>query len=220
MIKRGADLLFASVGLGVLSPLFALIALAIKFHDGGPIFFRQERVGREGRPFTIFKFRSMAQGAEKRGAAITVGMDSRITPLGHILRRYKLDELPQLLNVVRGEMSLVGPRPEVAKFVKLYSADQAAVLKLQPGITDPASFAFFDEAETLSRVADPERFYIEQLMVEKIRINLDYARKANFYTDLILILATLGRAVGLHFDIFSWLKIDLPNLKLKVGDAP
>lgn len=215
MIKRGVDFCLALVGLVVLAPAFALIALWVKLGDGGPVFFTQTRVGLGGQFFKIIKFRSMIVRAGAPGSSLTVGADRRITPVGEYLRRLKLDELPQLFNVLGGSMSLVGPRPEVPMFVMNYSASGREVLKLKPGITDPASFAFFDESEILSRVADPEAFYREHIMVEKIRINLDYAGKATLRTDLVLILATVARAFGFHLDIFSWLKIVPPILPVK-----
>jgi lipopolysaccharide/colanic/teichoic acid biosynthesis glycosyltransferase len=214
MIKRFFDFSASLVGILLLLPLFLPLALFLKFYDGGPVFFVQERVGQDGVAFKMFKFRTMVQDTGGRGAALTVGNDSRITPTGRFLRRFKLDEFPQLWNVLRGQMSLVGPRPEVPVFVAAYTPEQRNVLHLKPGITDPASFAFFDEAEILKDKADPERFYIEQVMPEKIRINLEYARKASLLTDFVLVLATLGRAVGVRFDLFSWLQIALPKVGL------
>ncbi len=212
-MKRLADLLFSVIGLVILSPFLAVVAVLVKLHDWGPVFYRQERVGQGGHPFCMLKFRSMVVNAD-RGSKLTVGGDSRITPIGRVLRRYKIDELPQLLNVLRGEMSLVGPRPEVAKFVDAYSLKQKEVLRLKPGITDPASFAFFDEGELLATKADPERFYRDQLMGEKIRINLEYAAKAGFATDLVLIMATVGKMFGVKFDIFGHLKIEMPRISV------
>lgn len=217
MIKRLVDIILALVGLVILAPVLIVMAVIIKFYDSGPVFFVHTRIGRGGKPFRMFKFRSMIENAEEQGASITVGNDSRITPLGHFLRRYKLDELPQLLNVLNGSMSLVGPRPEVPKFVNAYTEAQRGVLKLKPGITDPASFAFFDESQLLSRVADPERFYRDQIMAEKIRINMDYSEQACLVKDLILIFATVFRAVGLRLDIFTWFGIALPNVKVREG---
>jgi lipopolysaccharide/colanic/teichoic acid biosynthesis glycosyltransferase len=211
-MKRLSDLLFSFFGLLILSPFFVVAAVLVKIYDGGPVFFRQMRVGQGGYPFRMLKFRSMVVNADK-GAALTVGQDTRITQVGKFLRRYKLDELPQLWNVFRGEMSLVGPRPEIAKFVDSYSLAQKEVLRLKPGITDPASFAFYDESELLAGKADPERFYRDHLMGEKIRINLEYAGKASFATDLFLILATVGRMAGVKLDIFGHLKIELPKLQ-------
>jgi lipopolysaccharide/colanic/teichoic acid biosynthesis glycosyltransferase len=209
-MKRLSDILFSGVGLLVLSPLCALIAVGVKFYDWGPVFYCQERVGQGGHPFRMLKFRSMVVNAD-RGAALTVGADSRITPIGRVLRKYKIDELPQLWNVFRGDMSLVGPRPEIAKFVDSYSLAQKEVLRLKPGITDPSSFALYDESELLATKADPERFYRDHLMGEKIRVNLDYAAKASFATDMLLIFATVGRMVGVKMDIFGTLKIESPK---------
>jgi lipopolysaccharide/colanic/teichoic acid biosynthesis glycosyltransferase len=210
-MKRAFDNVFSLLGLCVLSPLFLLIAAMVKFQDGGPVLFVQERIGWKGRPFRMFKFRTMIVNAG--GRDLTVGEDSRITAIGRVLRKFKLDEFPQLWNVLRGEMSFVGPRPEIVKYVSLYTEAQRKVLGLRPGITDPASFAFFDESELLGRAADPERFYREQLMAEKIRINLEYAARANYGTDILLIVATVARAAGLKLDIFGWLRIEMPKLK-------
>jgi lipopolysaccharide/colanic/teichoic acid biosynthesis glycosyltransferase len=211
-MKRLSDILFSLIGLLILSPLLAVTAVLIKLSDGGPVFFVQQRIGRGGSVFPMLKFRTMVVNAAAKGSALTIGADARITPIGRVLRRLKLDELPQLLNVLRGEMSLVGPRPEVSKFVECYTPAQREVLLLKPGITDPSSFAFFDESELLASQGDPERFYKDHLMGEKIRINLDYAAKANFATDMFLILATVGRMAGVKLDIFGPLKIELPKV--------
>ena len=192
MFKRLMDLLGAGVGLLLLWPFFLAVAIAIKLDDRGPVFFRQERVGRFGRRFRIWKFRTMVMDAEARGAQVTVGRDPRITRVGHSLRHFKLDEFPQLFNVLLGEMSLVGPRPEVPRYVAEYSPEQRVVLDLRPGITDPASIAFRDEAAVLAEKADPERAYVEEVMPEKIRINLDYAAHATVLTDFATVLRTLG----------------------------
>lgn len=149
--------------------------------------------------------------ADQQGPAITIGADSRITSIGRLLRKTKLDEFPQLWNVLRGEMSLVGPRPEVEKYTQLYSPDQQRVLQIPPGITDPASFAFYDEAEVLSRQPDPEGYYTSVLMAEKIRINLEYFSKRTLMTDLIVILLTLLRPVGVKVDLFSILRLAPPS---------
>lgn len=190
------DRLAALAGVLVLLPLFAAIALWIKQDSVGPVFFRQERVGQGGRLFRIWKFRTMVADAPQRGGPLTVGGDARITKAGTVLRRYKLDELPQLLNVIAGEMALVGPRPEVPKYVALYTPDQRRVLEQRPGITDPASLAHVDESETLARQADPERHYIEILMPGKLRINLDYAARRTWASDIGVILRTLARLVS------------------------
>lgn len=191
-MKRLMDLVGSGVGLLLLWPFFLLAAIAIKLDDRGPVFFRQERVGRYGRMFRIWKFRTMVMNAEKLGAQVTVGRDPRITAVGHTLRRFKLDEFPQLINVFTGEMSLVGPRPEVPQYVAYYSPEQRAVLDLRPGITDPASIQFRDESALLADKADPVKAYIEELMPEKIRINLDYAARANAFSDFGMVLKTLG----------------------------
>ncbi len=176
----------------MLTPLFLVVAISIKLDDGGPVFFRQERVGQGGKHFRIWKFRTMVVNAEKIGRQITVGRDPRITRVGHWLRKYKLDELPQLFNVLSGDMTLVGPRPEVPRYVALYTPEQRAVLDLLPGITDPASVRYRHESELLAQSNDPERTYIEEIMPEKIRINLAYAEHASLLRDFWVILQTLG----------------------------
>jgi lipopolysaccharide/colanic/teichoic acid biosynthesis glycosyltransferase len=193
--KRLLDVAGAGAGLAVLWPALLLIALLVRLHDGGPAFFRQERIGRGGKPFRIWKFRTMVTDAERAGAQLTVGRDPRITPVGHWLRRLKLDELPQLLNVLAGEMSLVGPRPEVERYVVLYTAEQRRVLDLLPGITDPASIRYRDESTVLAKAADPERAYVEEIMPEKIRLNLDYAARATVYSDLGVVLSTVAKLI-------------------------
>lgn len=170
--------------------------MLIKLDDKGPVFFRQERVGYKGRPFRIWKFRTMVVDAEKIGKPLTVGRDPRITRVGYWLRKFKLDELPQLFNVLVGEMSLVGPRPEVPKYVALYTPEQRKVLDLVPGITDPASIKYRDESEILGRSPDPDRTYLEEIMPEKIRLNLEYAAHATVWSDFIIVLKTLFRVFG------------------------
>ncbi len=190
--KRFFDLFWTIPGLLLLTPLFLVVAISIKLDDGGPVFFRQERVGQGGKHFRIWKFRTMVVNAEKIGRQITVGRDPRITRVGHWLRKYKLDELPQLFNVLSGDMTLVGPRPEVPRYVALYTPEQRAVLDLLPGITDPASVRYRHESELLAQSNDPERTYIEEIMPEKIRINLAYAEHASLLRDFWVILQTLG----------------------------
>lgn len=189
--KRLLDVLVAAGGLLVLSPLFAAVALAIWAADRGPVFYVQERVGLGGKTFGLWKFRSMRVGADRQGSLVTVGGDPRVTRIGRWLRRFKIDELPQLLNVLRKEMSLVGPRPEVPRYVALYSPEQRAVLRLVPGITDPASVEFSREEEILRKAEDPERYYVEVVMPRKIELNLEYANRATVWTDLRMILRTL-----------------------------
>lgn len=190
MAKRLFDLLAAAAGLLLLAPLLAGVALWIRLDSPGPVFFRQERVGRHGRPFCIHKFRTMVHGAA--GPALTVGADARITRAGRFLRRTRLDELPQLIDVLQGTMSLVGPRPEVPRYVALYPPElKARALAVRPGITDPASLAFIDEAERLARAADPEREYVEHILPLKLQAAADYAEHATLWTDLQVLGRTL-----------------------------
>lgn len=193
MTKRLFDVACSALGLLVLSPLLLLTAIWVKLDSPGPALFRQIRVGRHGVPFTIHKFRTMRV---EPGAAITVGADPRITRSGQLLRQTKLDELPQLWDVLRGAMSLVGPRPELPRYVEFYPAElRERVLAVRPGITDPASLAFSREAELLAAAADPEREYREVVMPAKLRLSADYAASASLATDLRLIFATLARVV-------------------------
>lgn len=191
MVKRIYDLCLAAAGLIVLSPLFFVLGLLVKLGDGGPILFRQKRVGRHGRPFAIWKFRTMIVDAEKKGLGITKGGDTRITPVGRFLRKHKLDELPQLWNVFRGDMSFVGPRPEVPRYVDLYTSEQREILNLKPGVTDLATLEFRDEEELLRNAADTEKFYVEYCLPRKIELNLIYARQASVWRDTLIILQTL-----------------------------
>jgi len=190
-MKRVVDVALSALALALLWPLGLVVAAAVRLGDGGPAFFRQERVGRGGRRFRMWKFRTMTVGSERSGRHLTVSGDARITRVGAVLRRTKLDELPQLLNVLRGEMSLVGPRPEVPRYVAFYNAEQRPVLRLTPGITDPASLRYRDESEELSGSAEPERMYVERIMPEKIRLNLAYAARATWRSDLGVIWATV-----------------------------
>ena len=185
-----ADLVAAGLGLALLSPLYLATALAVLLYDGRPVLFRQERIGRGGQPFHLWKFRTMRPASG--GPLLTVAGDTRITPLGRFLRRTKLDELPQLWNVLKGEMSLVGPRPEVRRYVERYTPDQRRVLALTPGITDPASLKYFDEERVLAAFPDPESAYIEVIMPQKISLNLHYAAQATFLSDLAVILKSIG----------------------------
>lgn len=191
--KRAFDWVGAGLGVILLAPLLALLAILIKAEDGGPVFFRQERVGYRGRPFRIWKFRTMVPDAESRGLPLTVGRDLRVTRIGAWLRRLKLDELPQLFSVWVGEMSLVGPRPEVPRYVALYGPAERRVLELVPGMTDEASIRYLDESDLLATAPDPERLYVTEIVPEKIRLNLAYAARATVWTDFRLILATLRR---------------------------
>jgi len=188
--KRAIDILVCGLGLLFLLPLFLLIPLLIKLDDGGPVFFRQERIGRRGKPFSMWKFRSMRVASEPQ-RNLTVRGDGRITRVGRWLRELKLDELPQLVHVLTGKMTLVGPRPEVAEYVRLYTTEQRRVLELVPGITSPASLRFWDEAAILGRTHDPEDTYIRQIMPEKIRIDLEYVRRLTPWSDIRLICRTV-----------------------------
>ena len=190
-MKRCFDFCSSVAGLLLLLPAFAVLALLVKAHDRGPVFFRQKRVGRHGREFVLLKFRSMRVDAEKMGGSITADGDSRITPMGRLLRKTKMDELPQLFNVAMGDMSLVGPRPEVARYVALYTDEQRQVLDLRPGITDLASIEFRREEELLAAAPDPEKFYVDYCLPKKIELNLRYARDATILKDLVIILKTL-----------------------------
>jgi lipopolysaccharide/colanic/teichoic acid biosynthesis glycosyltransferase len=189
-MKRIFDIVASGLGLIVLSPLFLIIAVWIKLDSRGPVFYRQTRVGRYNKDFRIFKFRSMRVGSDK-GSLVTIGgRDSRITRSGYFIRKFKLDELPQLINVVRGDMSLVGPRPEVRHYVDYWTAEQMHVLDVRPGITDPASIKFRNENKLMEQAEDPEKYYIEVIMQEKIRLYLEYVEKQGFWYDLGLIFQT------------------------------
>ncbi len=194
MTKRAVDLLLALTGLALLWPLLLLAAFWVRLDSPGPILFRQERVGRNGRLFRILKFRTMRPDTGQ-GRQITVGEDPRITRSGRWLRATKLDELPQLANVLKGDMSFVGPRPEVPRYVAYYTPEERQVLELRPGITDLASIKYRNEAAILARATDPEHTYIHQVMRDKLRINLDYARRAGLLADLGVVLLTLKALV-------------------------
>ena len=197
MLKRGLDLFVAAAALMLSVPLFALIALSIRLDSPGPVFFRQERVGRGGSVFRIHKFRTMVVDAPARGPGITVGADPRVTRVGRFLRRSKLDELPQLLDVLAGDMSLVGPRPELPGYVALYPPElRALVLGVRPGITDPASLKYADEATLLAAAADPEREYREVLLPAKLRESADYIRGATLASDLRVLARTAALLLG------------------------
>jgi len=191
MIKRIFDLIFSLFGLLLLFPFFLLIGLIIKLDSNGPIFYLQERVGKDGTLFKLFKFRTMRMGADK-STAITVGnRDPRITRTGYYLRKFKLDELPQLINVLLGTMSLVGPRPELKKFVDLYSIEQRRVIEVKPGITDYASIEFRNENELLEGKSDPIDYYIHEIMPIKLNLNLKYIESRSFWIDLKIIGQTI-----------------------------
>jgi len=192
-MKRAVDLVSAAAGLVICSPLLLIVGLLIKLETAGPVFFRQERIGKGGKPFFIFKFRTMAVDSPRNERAITVGNDPRITRVGRVLRKTKIDELPQLLNVLKGDMSLVGPRPEVRRYVELFRHDYEVILAVRPGITDPASLKFRDEAAILGRSVDPEQEYVLRVLPEKIRLAKDYLAHASLTFDLTLIVKTMAQ---------------------------
>lgn len=194
-MKRLFDLLASAAGLFLLSPLFCAISLLLLVRQGRPLFFGQTRVGQFGVPFTIWKFRTMVPNAAAMGLAVTARDDRRITPLGRLLRRTKLDELPQLWNVTVGEMSLVGPRPEVPKYVAMYTEGQRKVLEQKPGITDVATLTFVDEEDLLARAVDKEVYYIQHCIPKKISLNLEYAVRASVWSDMVLVWKTVMRLV-------------------------
>ena len=189
-MKRLFDIVASGLGLIVLSPLFLILAIWIKLDSKGPVFYRQVRVGYKNKDFRIFKFRSMRVGADK-GSLVTIGgHDPRVTRSGYFIRKFKFDELPQLINVFLGDMSLVGPRPEVRPYVDYWTPEQMHVLDVRPGITDPASIKFRNENELMEKAEDPEKYYIEVIMQEKIKLYLEYVEKHSFFYDLGLIFKT------------------------------
>jgi len=191
VLKRAMDIVISGGALLVIWPVLLLIALAIRIDDPGPVFYRQVRVGKDGKEFRIFKFRTMIVDADKKGLAITVGRDNRITRVGRLLRKTKLDELAQLINVFTGEMSFVGPRPEVPKYVNMYTPYQRQVLLVRPGITDYASIAYRNENDLLEGAEDPEKMYIDVIMPDKIELNMKYLREISPLADIRLILSTI-----------------------------
>ena len=195
IIKRIFDFLVSLVGIIILLPVFIIVSIAIKIDSKGNILFLQKRVGRYGKEFNIYKFRTMVTDAEKLGKQITVGNDNRITKVGAFLRKTKIDELPQLFNVLKGDMSLVGPRPEVPKYVSLYTEEQRKVLDIRPGITDMASLRYRDENEILGKVDNPEEYYINIIMKDKLSLNLEYIQKSNVFFDIFLIVKTIIKCI-------------------------
>ncbi len=196
MVKRIFDGVVSLAGLVILFPLFVAVAVLIKVDSRGPIFYRGARVGQFGKLFRIFKFRTMILGAEQVGISSSAEDDPRITRVGKLLRRYKLDELPQLFNVLAGDMSLVGPRPQVQWAVELYNQQEKQLLTVRPGITDYASIMFRSEGEILRGSADPDRDYLEKIAPEKIRLGLEYVGNHSFWIDLKIIVATLWTILG------------------------
>jgi lipopolysaccharide/colanic/teichoic acid biosynthesis glycosyltransferase len=191
MVKRLFDIFFSSIGIIFLLPVFFIVAVIIVFTSKGGVFYIQKRVGKNGIDFSLFKFRTMKTGSDSKGLLTVGGRDSRITRVGYYLRKYKLDELPQLLNVFLGDMSLVGPRPEVRKYVNLYNEQQRQVLLAKPGITDFASIEFIDENEILGKSTDPEKTYIVEVMPAKLELNIKYINNQGLFTDIGIILKTI-----------------------------
>lgn len=195
MLKRIFDVVFSFIGLLFVLPFLVIVSLFIIVNDGFPVFYFQERIGKNNIPFKLFKFRSMYKDADKKGLLTVGGRDPRVTPIGYYIRKYKLDELPQLLNVLIGDMSLVGPRPEVKKYVDLYNTEQQQVLSVKPGITDLASIHYINENEILAQSQEPEKTYINEIMPQKLKLNLDYIAQQSIITDFKIILQTILKIV-------------------------
>jgi lipopolysaccharide/colanic/teichoic acid biosynthesis glycosyltransferase len=195
MIKRLFDIFFSILGLAVAAPVFLYLAVRIKREDSGPVFYRGSRVGRYGTSFKMFKFRTMVLNADKIGGPSTADDDPRLTRTGKLIRRIKLDELPQLLNVLRGEMSFVGPRPEVKHYVDMFTDEEKAILTVRPGITDWASLWNSDEGAILAGSSDPEKTYMEKIRPEKVRLQLKYVRERSLWGDIVIIFMTLKKIV-------------------------
>jgi lipopolysaccharide/colanic/teichoic acid biosynthesis glycosyltransferase len=194
-VIRFLDFVFSLIGLIILSPVFLLVALTIKLTSKGPVFFKQSRVGKDGKDFKVYKFRSMYVDADKRGLLTVGGKDNRVTKIGYYLRRFKIDELPQLINVVKGEMSIVGPRPEVRRYVDLYSPDQLKALKVLPGITDYASIEYRNENDLLALAGNPEEFYVQEIMPKKIELNFKYINNRSVQEYFKIITKTVVTSV-------------------------
>ena len=192
---RFFDFVLSLVGLVILAPIFIVLAVWIKIDSVGPVFYKQIRVGQNGKDFGLFKFRSMVVDADKKGLITVGGRDPRITRSGYFIRKYKLDELPQLINVLVGDMSLVGPRPEVKKYVELYTDEQQKVLSVKPGITDYASIEYMDENEILGKSTDPEKTYIEEIMPEKIKYNMKYIKNRSLIEYFKIIFLTVLKII-------------------------
>ena len=191
-MKRLFDIVCSFFGLVILSPLFIFLSLWVGLSSRGGVFYKQRRVGLNGRDFTLYKFRSMAVGSDKKGLLTVGGKDSRVTKAGYFIRKYKLDELPQLFNVLKGDMSFVGPRPEVRKYVDMYSEEQKRVLSVRPGITDIASMKYRNENDILAKAENPEQYYIDVIMPDKLALNLEYIDTRNFFRDIKLIFRTIA----------------------------
>lgn len=193
-MTRLFDILFSCLGLVGLSPILLVIYILVKTESKGPSLYAQKRIGKDGKPFKLLKFRTMREGSDK-GNQITIGEDERITKIGRYLRKYKLDELPQLVNVIKGEMSLVGPRPEVEKYVRLYTPEQRVVLSVLPGITDYASIQYSNENEILGKAEDPHKMYVEEIMPKKIEYNMKYIQDPSLYQYFKIIFLTVSKII-------------------------
>ncbi len=197
MLKRLFDIFFSFLGLLVLAPLFVVVAILVKIDSKGPVFFSHTRMGRGFKPFHVYKFRTMVNGAERMGASVTASSDKRITRLGRLLRKTKIDELPQLLNVLKGDMSLVGPRPEVREYVELYASEYRRLLSVRPGITDPASLRYAEEEGVLALSPSWEEEYRKKILPDKIKLSLEYVENHSLVMDVSLILKTVVKAARL-----------------------
>jgi lipopolysaccharide/colanic/teichoic acid biosynthesis glycosyltransferase len=195
MAKRLFDVVLAILGLVLLAPVLVGAGLVVRLTSPGPVLFRQERIGKGFRPFTIYKFRTMVEEAPRLGALLTCGDDPRITPVGRLLRKTKIDELPQLVNVLKGDMSFVGPRPEVRRYVEMFRTDYEDILSVRPGITDLASIAYRDEADVLGQATDPHAEYVERILPHKIRLAKEYRSRSSVCFDIGVILQTLAAIV-------------------------
>lgn len=195
-MKRFFDIVASFTGLLILFPFLLVLALLVALSSPGGVFYRQQRVGRYGRDFMLWKFRTMRPGSDKIGLLTVGGRDPRVTGIGYFLRKYKLDELPQLLNVLSGDMSLVGPRPEVRRYVDLYNEEQKRVLDVRPGITDYASIEYSNENELLAKSSDPEKTYIDEVMPAKLKLNRKYIEEKGMFKDVKIILKTIGKILG------------------------
>lgn len=195
-MKRLFDIISSGIGLLILSPLFLIVAIWVKLDSPGPVFYKQVRVGRNNKDFYLYKFRSMRVGSDKKGLITVGGRDPRVTRSGYYIRKYKLDEFPQLINVFKGDMSLVGPRPEVRKYVDLYTPEQMHVLDVRPGITDLASIRYRNENELLAKASAPEQYYRDVIMQDKLNINLEYVHNHSIWGDIKLIFKTFSAIVA------------------------
>lgn len=194
-MTRLFDIFFSTVGLIILSPLFLILAIWIKIDSNGPVFYKQIRIGKDNKDFKLFKFRSMVTNADEKGLITVGGRDPRVTRSGYIIRKYKLDELPQLINVFKGNMSLVGPRPEVRRYVDMYDEEQKKVLTVKPGITDYASIEYIDENEIIGKAENPEKVYIEKIMPEKIEYNMKYINNRSVKEYFKIVFLTLKKII-------------------------